>query len=258
MTLAVSVASPILASEEAFVAPVPLTLADIRAKAEADWTLTAIQRRDIVSALSRIETMFATPLDKLEASPRRLRALFCSRTAAQVGLSEKSFANIRSLAVQALSRYALSDLPVSRRFPMAPPWRLLLDRVEKDYNRQPLHRLAIYCSRMGLSADDVTPDTLIGFKVALEAEEVVKDPKEIVSNTISKWNRAVRDVPGWPQQKLCEPNKKVPLALPMSAFPLSFQNDVETWHQRMEDPDPLDEDAPAQASATGNPRASAL
>ena len=72
----------------------------------------------------------------------------------------------------------------------------------------------------------------------------MKDPNEIVSNTISKWNGAVRDVPGWPQQKLCEPNKKVALALPLSAFPLAFQIDVAAWHERMADPDPLDEDAP--------------
>ena len=67
----------------------------------------------MVSALKRIETVFATPLATIEASPRRLRALFASRTAAEVGLSEKSFANIRSLTVQALARYGQPDLPVA-------------------------------------------------------------------------------------------------------------------------------------------------
>jgi hypothetical protein len=116
----VSVVSPLLASENAFIAPSWLTLADIRAKAEADMTLTVTQRRDMVSGLNRIETVFTTPLEKIEASPRRLRALFASRTAAQVGLSEKSFANIRSLTVQALSRHGQPDLPFSRRFAITP------------------------------------------------------------------------------------------------------------------------------------------
>ena len=158
----IAIVPPILASRDAFISPVSLTLADVSAKAAADWTINDIQRRDIVSSLSRIETMFATPLDKLDASPRRLRALFASRTAAQIGVSDKSFANIRSLSIQALARYALPDLPVTRRFAMAPAWRQLLNRIEKPYNRQPLHRFAIYCSRIGLSADDVTPDTLQG------------------------------------------------------------------------------------------------
>lgn len=241
-----SVASPALTSQEAFVSPVSLTLADVKAKAEADWTLNDTQRRDIVSASSRIEKVFSKPLSTLDASPRCLRALFASKSAAQVGLSDKSFANIRSLSVQALSRYAEPDRPVTRRFAMTPAWRQLLDRIEKPYNRQTLHRLAIYCSRMGVSAEDVTPDTLMGFKVALEAEEVVKDPAEIVSNTISKWNGAMRDVPGWPQHKLSEPNQEVPLARPLGDFPMSFQIDVETWHERMADPDPLDEEAPAK------------
>ena len=227
-------------------APAPITLADVMAKAAADITLTAIQRRDMVSALKRIAKVFATALDTIEASPRRLRALFALKSAAQLGLSDKSFANIRSLAIQALSRYGTPDLPITRRFAMTPVWRELLDRIEKPYNRQTLHRLAIYCSRTGLSPEDVTPDTLIGFKAALEAEEIVKDPAEIVSNTISKWNGAVRDVPGWPQQKLCEPNKEIPLARPLSDFPASFQADVETWYQKMSDPDPLDEKAPVK------------
>ena len=101
----------------------------------------------MVSGLKRIEKVFATPLDKIEASPRRLRTLFASKSAAQLGLSDKSFANIRSLAIQALSRYGEPDLPVTRRFAMTPAWRELLDRIEKPYNRQTLHRLAIYCSR---------------------------------------------------------------------------------------------------------------
>ncbi|KAB0269201.1 hypothetical protein [Microvirga brassicacearum] len=238
--------SPALTSADAFISLASLTLADIKANAEADTTLTVTQRRDPVSGLKQIETVFTTPLSAMEASPRRLRVLFASRTAAQLGLSDKSFANIRSLTVQALSRYAEPDLPVTRRFAMMPAWRQLLDRIEKPYNRQTLHRLAIYCSRMGVSAEDVTPDTPIGFKVALEAEEVVKDPAEIVSNTISKWNGAMRDVPGWPQHKLSEPNQEVSLARPLSDFPLSFQIDIGTWYERMADPNPLDEDAPAK------------
>ncbi len=128
----------------------------------------------------------------MRSRPVRAACARClpSQSAAQLGLSDKSFANIRSLAIQALSRYGEPDLPVTRRFAMTPAWRERLDRIEKPYNRQTLHRLAIYCSRVGLSVEDVTPETLIGFKAALEAEEVVKDPAEIVSNTISKWNGA--------------------------------------------------------------------
>ena len=67
----------------------------------------------------------------------------------------------------------------------------------------------------------------------------MKDPGEIVSNTISKWNGAWRDVLGWPQQKLCEPNKEIPLARPMTDFPTGFQADVATWYAKMSGPDPL-------------------
>ena len=47
------------------------TLADVKRLAEVDEQLTATQRRDLLSALNRLEHLFQTPLVQLEASPRR-------------------------------------------------------------------------------------------------------------------------------------------------------------------------------------------
>lgn len=234
-------------SKAVFITDAPLTLADVQRLAETDITLTGTKRRDLLSALARIPYLFRTPVETLPASPRRLRELFASKSAVQVNLSDKTFANLRSLALQALDRYGRPTLPVTKRVTIASNWRLLLDRIEKPYNRQPLHRLAAFCSVMGIAPADVTSETLVGLHAALEAEETIKDPKGIVRNTISKWNRAMRSVPGWPQHKLSAPSKKEPLALPLTAFPLSFQEDVATWRERMANPDPLDEEAPVRA-----------
>jgi hypothetical protein len=54
-------------------------------------------------------------------------------------------------------------------------------------------------------------------------------------------------VPSWPQVGLSSPFKQEPYTLALGAFPLSFQEEVVAWKQRMEDPDPLDEEAPARA-----------
>jgi hypothetical protein len=74
-------------------------------------------------------------LETLPASPRRLRELFASKSPVQVNLSDKTFANLRSLALQALDHYGGPTLPVTKRVAIASDWRILLDRIEKPYNR---------------------------------------------------------------------------------------------------------------------------
>jgi integrase len=45
---------------------------------------------------------------------------------------------------------------------------------------------------------------------------------------------------------LSSPFKKVPISLPLAAFPAAFQADLEVWRQRLLDPDILDPDAPSR------------
>lgn len=234
-------------SKAAFRSEGQTTLADAKRLAEGDKDLTATQRRDLVSALNRLEQLFQTPLEKLEASPRRMRELLGSASPAQVGVSEKTFANIRSLVAKAVQRYGRPISPLTKRIAVAPGWTVLLEQIEQAYHRQSLYRLATYATVMGMPPEGITTETLLGLYAALEAEEVVKNPKDIISQTVTNWNRAIRCVPDWPQHRLTSPFKTEALAFPLTTFPNSFQVDVATWRERMAHPDPLDEEAPARA-----------
>jgi hypothetical protein len=234
-------------SKAAFLSAEHPTLADVKRLAEGDKDLSATQRRDLVSALNRLEQLFQMPLAKLEASPRRARELFASKSPAQLDLSEKTFANIRSLVAKAVERYGRPVSPITKRIAISPSWQNLLDRIRIAYQRQALYRLATYCSVMDIVPEEVTTQTLLGLIEAVEAEEGIKNPKDVLKNTTVNWNRSARTVQGWPQVRLSSPFKQEPYALPLNSFPLSFQADVEAWKQRMADPDPLDEDAPARA-----------
>jgi integrase len=56
----------------------------------------------------------------------------------------------------------------------------------------------------------------------------------------------VRTIPGWPQRRLSCPWRRERLALPLSAFPETFQRDVAQWRERVLKPDPFDESHPAR------------
>jgi integrase len=234
-------------SKAAFISKDQITLADVKQLSEADTSLTSTQRRDLVSALNRIEQLFQTSLRKLEASPRRMRELFAAKSPAQLNLSEKTFANIRSLVVKAVERYGRPVSPLTKRIAVSPSWQGLFDRIGIAYQRQALYHLATYSSVMGITPEQVTTRTLLGLYEAIQAEESIKNPKDVLKNTIANWNRSARNVPGWPQVRLSSPFKQEPYTLSLSAFPASFQDDVAHWRKRMADPDPLDEEAPARA-----------
>jgi hypothetical protein len=136
-------------SKAVFVQQPLRTLADAKRLVEADRELAVTQRRDLISALTRISELFQTPLEKVPASRPQLRALFASRSAAQLNLSEKTLANIRSLIVQVLDRYAGPVQRLTKRFSITDGWRVLLDQIELPHQRQGLYRLATYCSVMG-------------------------------------------------------------------------------------------------------------
>jgi integrase len=234
-------------SKAAFLSEDQTTLADMKRLAEADEDLTSTQRRGRVSALNRLEHLFGIPLEKLEASPRRARELLASKSPAQLGVSEKTFANIRSLVAKAVERYGRPVPPLTKRIAITSSWQDLLDRIEIAYQRQVLYRLATYSSVMGIAPEVVTNQTLLGLSEALDAEETIKNPKAIIKSTISNWNRSARTVPSWPQIRLSSPFKPEPYTLLLSAFPVSFQAEITLWRERMADPDPLDEEAPERA-----------
>ncbi len=236
-------------SRDAFHANQPPTLAELRSRVEADTTLGKTKRRDLLSALNRLPTWFERPLAAIPATAKDLRELFDGTTAPRHNLAPKTVANVRSLVVQVVTRYGPPQMPITRKIPLDTEWRNLLDRIVVLHNRHALGRLAAYASVMNISPAEVVTTTLLGLHRALEAEELVKDPRSIIKNTITSWNRCRRQVNGWPDVILESPFKKRPVTFPLSTFPVTFRDDVNRWKTKVTDEHSLDEDAPAEPLA---------
>ena len=221
-----------------------LTIADLRRRIEDDQSVSPNQRRDLVSAIKRTAALFGRTPESISAHPATIRRLFEAKTAGELGLTPKTYANIRAALGQAIRLYGPAVPQLTKRLPMAPVWQELLRKIPRDYQRQGLYRLATYSSAMGITPTDVRSETLRGLYEALEAEELVKKPRNILKLTISSWNRAVRETAGWPQIRLSTPFAREPWTLPLSAFPVGFQSEVTGWARRMRHPDPFAPDAP--------------
>ncbi len=224
----------------------PSSLAGIKALIENDSNLPATARRDLVSALNRIEALFGTPLPAIPATPAALREIFQGPVTPAIGVSKKTLANLRSNAIRAVRMFAPTPKPVTRRVPIDHAWRTLLERVPLAQWRQGLYRLACFCSAMDIPPSAVSQEVLLGLFAALEAEEAVQRPKDIIKNTISNWNRCQREVEGWPPIRLGSPFKTKPYTLPLDSFPEGFRAEVRAYVDRVSNPDPFDETAPAK------------
>lgn len=232
-------------SRDAFAANRGMSLQTVR-----DWiaeTAAGTVRRDLLSALDSVARLYARDLATIPATANALRSLLESKTAAQLGISEKRYANVRSLLSAAIRDYAGAPEPITKRIPLSGDWSTLLERIEKSTYRMALYRLAAYCSFMAIGPESVDQDVLVGFHEALDAEEIVKNPRRLLKHTIAHWNMCRKRTPGWPDIALSSPFKKAGVSLPLSAFPVPFQADLAGWQQRLLDPDILDPDAPSRA-----------
>jgi integrase len=232
-------------SRDVFVAVAGMSLQDLRDRVASQ--ATGVARRDMLSALDTAARVFGRPLNSVRATPGAIRDLFGNSSGAQVGVSAKRLANIRSEIGKALRLYGESVPAMTKRIALRPEWSDLLDAIVVKHHRMGLTRFACFCSAMDIEPRSVGPDALVAFHAALEAEEVVKHPRKLLKLTIALWNMCGRRVPRWPDIVLSSPFKSQPYTLPLSAFPQCFQDDVETWAARLRDPDPLDPAAPTRA-----------
>ena len=222
-----------------------LTLADVLDNCER--VLTATARRDTRSAFRFLATQCGIDLAATLARPQEVRQIFDRLSPARLGISEKRFANVRSLVGTAIARFGMRRTWITKEIPLDKDWSDLLDRIPNREHRWGLSRLACYCTVKGIMPAAVEPATLLGLHAALEAEALSKDPRNLLKHTIAVWNICHRRVPGWPGSPLSSPFKTEPFMMPLKAFPAGFRHDVAAFEARMCNPDPFDPDAPVRA-----------
>jgi integrase len=203
----------------------------------------SIRRRDALSALDSVSKLFNRDLAVVPANWLALRTLFRSLNAAQAGVSEKRYANIRSEVIKAVKTYGAGRPALTKRIALTPDWSELLATAPLKRYSHALNRLASFCSAMGIAPQKIDRQVLLALYEALVAEEVIKEPRKILRHTISHWNMCLSRVPGWPAFRLATPFPSAGYMLDLVDFPKSFQKDVAAWAERLLEVD-LDGDGP--------------
>jgi integrase len=229
-----------------FLAEDTLTLAVVIARIEADETLKVNRRRDICSAARTLARLFNKTPGEVPASPSWLRRRLKYVHPRQAGISQKRFANIKSDLSAGLRHARIPEGRNPHLPKLSVDWQKLWDRLPEGRLRWSLSRFLRFCSGQAIRPEEVDDAAAEAFRQALADECLVKDPDSLLANTVKRWNEAVASVPGWPEAQLTVPYKRQVLSLPLSAFPESFQRDLERYLARLRGDDVFSDDGPAQ------------
>lgn len=223
-------------------------LSDCIRKIEQNNTLPATRRRDLASALRRIARAIDRTADQTPADPTWLRPRLARVAPAALGISPKTWSNVLSDAHAALDHCGVVERRFANITGLNDDWRALWDDViaSGDQSLAPaLGRFVRFLDRLGIAPKDVADVHADAYEAALRLNELRKSPEETRRQAVYGWNLATRRIRNWPRQRLTQPDRSNRYTLAPSAFPLSFQADLDAYIARMTAPDPLDATAPA-------------
>ena len=221
-----------------------ITLADVMMAVEA-MDLPGTTRRDVLSAIRKVGEVLNRHPAEIPADPSRLNARLQEIAPAAIGLSQQRWSNVRSLVLKGIG--LVRPVMAGRRITkLMPEWASLRNQVPKEAGRIRLGTLMRFLSEDGIGPDQVAEADLIRYRDRLFSESLRRGVKKTWDHIIWEWNRAVREIDGFPQITIDRPSGKDRKTLSPDIFPASFWSDSEIWLDRLQGKDIL-ADGPVRA-----------
>ena len=207
--------------------------ANLIARLDADADLAPTRRRDLISALRSFSRLLDLHPEDVPARHAVCRKRLEGLHPVQAGISPKTLQNLRAGVNAALLRYVAPE-PRLTAGPLPPAWADLWQRLSADHSRHNLSRFFRFCAGRDLAPEEVDDAVAQDFRRWLDEETLVRKPETLFKATLQLWNKAVRQVEGWPQCPLTRTKAREGYCLPWEAFPapLRLEEDGAAAHWR--------------------------
>lgn len=189
----------------------------------------------VASAINRMGNAIGKPLDRIPTDPPVLRQLIVDALPANAKMGNKRWRRVCSLVSTYLRSAGVELEPGRDTVGHTEAWRQLLSEGAKD-TAVAISRFVSFCSRNGVEPAEVTADTFAAFGEAMRQRSLKERPEAIIRNAVTQWNRAVSASPSWPQVVIPQARHERYYSLPWSAYPDSFQKDVEAYLSKAANP----------------------
>ena len=214
-----------------------LTLADVLSAIEAAG-MPAARRRDMKSAVLTVAKALGRHPSDVPADTAQLRRRLKDLSAEGLGLSEGRLANIRSLLLKAMALVQRA-MAGKQTVQLLEPWQRLIETVGSQSARIRLATPARWLSEQGIGPDQVTADDLARYRDQLLNHSLRRDPEGAWASLVWQWNKATREIPGFPPFELAIVSRRKEVTLPWSAFPQTLEADTKAWTDWLEGKDLL-------------------
>ena len=206
---------------------------------------------DARSAVKVLEKVIRRDADKLPAVPKDLTPLIESAFPARFRIKPKRWSNAISLIRRLLRACGLHARLVRGKRPSDPAWATLLNAILDRNERLRILGFACWCSDAGIRPDEVVEQTLADYQTFRQTKTIRTHIVQLISSIRIFWNRGVKaQLPGWPTRLLATPPHPYVEALPLSSFPVDFQNDLSAYLTKRTTPEPFDGNHEIWRSAT--------
>jgi integrase len=209
---------------------VPKTLADVLAALERaqDGSFLATHLRDLASAVKRVAILLGDEPAAIALDMPAISARLALVNPVAVGITAKTFANIRSGFLAAVR--AAGFMPVKVKSPGMPvfslAWVDLFARLSGRRAHIGLSRLARFASARGLAPKDINDEVIGELIAAVRAESLCPRPTVLHRQVTQIWNEAARD-PALGLRRVTVPPYRAPKRIDWTRLPRAFRQDVE-------------------------------
>ncbi|MDD9718626.1 site-specific integrase [Dinoroseobacter sp. PD6] len=220
----------------------PISLADVLEALEAHPDPDMKRQSAKRSAISRVSKFLYRPPSEIPTDIPHLRRLLETLHPVPCGIKPKSLSTLKSdLAAALRATGVLQDRETAQ--PLTPPWDRFLGSAHSSHQVWGLHRFARYCSARSIQPADVSTEAVEAFHAELDATLLTGDPDKHVKSMIDTWNHVIRksglDLPVLKRA----PSTRY-LARPLSDYPVSLQQEIQDYLDRVSHRDLFCEDGP--------------
>ena len=205
------------------------SLADVHAALEKNTCLSPTRRRDLQSATRRVARLLGEELAQVRLDLPAISRRLAARMPAADGLTEKSFANLKSDFLAAVRAGGPKPLHAATKTPLSASWRKLMSELASKRMHIGLSRLARWCSGKGIEPVEVSDAVLEDFIVAVRQGTLHRKPNGLHRTVAQIWNEAAKQTRLGLQEVLVPSFRGPGKRFDRSLLPRSFRDDLESY-----------------------------
>lgn len=210
------------------------TVADLLGAVQAS-ELPQKKRQEMASAVRTVGRVLGVELGFIPLDVALLRRKLEAASPQGHGVSQRRWANVRSLFGQALA-LGRSLVPARQTAPLTPGWELFANQLPKS-RRIRLLPVMRQMSEWGIEPQAIQLSDFERYRDRLLANRLRAGAEKAWDGIIWAWNASRREIEGWPAIELVRESKRETYVLTWDHFPLAYYNEVKAYLRERAQPD---------------------